>query len=569
MARRRAPGAVALGPAGGVPFTGMNSAAAGALVGPGQATTCQNCDFADGTLRGMYGGGTTVATLAASKQHVHYENALGWVAQTEDSWHLYDSKGDGGYYSFFNDGSSVYYSNGTRQKQVMGLAAPGSAATQNTGGGTARYFRYTYTTDGSTYAPMESNPSTASASLSATIVEVTGTTNAQVAKIYLYATVDATSSAGPYYKVGEANNPGTATAVNITPDVATSTSATRLDWESQGRKTQAYYDFDHAPAPGVNTIGSSLHAAVATGSSIAPCSGILFYGIANYLMWSQAGYPWYVPGLNAFNAGGYIEAIVTSQAVTYVLTRREIYVVTGYDDQELTIQRSDSPFGTTYGQSACITPYGLVFQAEAGLALFDGNTSRVITADILAPTELYGRQFASAWRDGQLLMVSQNDSNGGYVVDFSRFPELVVTKHNLGTRAITQALAHPSSTHDEGTYICMWSDGTVKKWHPRQRGNVSGASAQAWSWTSGRLDGGKPNAVKHFRRIWVEASGTISIAVKCWTNAATQVGSTQTVTGNTWLSATFVGDYLTLEVSSSDGTGVVYGVKVEYEAAGG
>ncbi|MEK9725096.1 MAG: hypothetical protein VW405_16660 [Rhodospirillaceae bacterium] len=548
-----------------MPFTGMNSAIAGGMIPPGQATTCTNCDFADGTLRGMYGGGTTVTTLAASKQHLHYEHNLGWVAQTEDSWHLYDSKASSGYYSFFNDGSTVYYSNATRQKQAMGLAAPGSAPTAGSGTPTtpARYFRYTYTTQRvpSTYAPMESNPSSA-ARLTTATVNVTASGSAQVDGIKLYASTGDTD--GPYYLVGTFANTTTA----VTPSDPTSTTASRLDFELNGRKTQAYYDFDHSPAPGVNTIGSAFHAAVATGTSVAPCSGILFYGVNNYLMWSQAGYPWYVPALNAFNAGGYIEGIVTSQAITYVLTRREIYVVTGYDDQDLTIQRSDSPFGTTYGQSACMTPYGLVFQAETGLALFDGNTSRIITADVLAPTELYGQQLASVWRDGQLLMVSQNDGNGGYVIDFSRGPDaLVVTKHNLDTRAITQALAHPSATHDEGTYICTWTDGYVKKWHPRQRGNVSGASAQAWTWVSGRLGGEAPNALKYFRQIRVEASGTISLDVKCYNNAATQVGSTCTVTGDSWLPGNFVGDYLTITATSSDGSGVLYGITVEAEVA--
>ena len=74
--------------------------------------------------------------------------------------------------------------------------------------------------------------------------------------------------------------------------------------------------------------------------------------------------------------------------------------------------------------------------------------------------------------------------------------------------------------------------------------------------------------MKYFQKIRIEASGTISVAVKCWTNATTQVGSTTTVTGDSWLPANFIGDYLTIEATSSDGTGIVYGITVDSEVLG-
>src|SRR5574343_15673 len=127
------------------------------LVGPGEATSATNVDTREGVIKALYGPGSTVSALSASKQHLHYEDNLGWYDATEDSWHTYDSKGNGGTYSFFNVGSTPYYSNGTSHQKALGLTAPGSATTQTTGGGTARYFRYTYGTNGTTYAPMESN----------------------------------------------------------------------------------------------------------------------------------------------------------------------------------------------------------------------------------------------------------------------------------------------------------------------------------------------------------------------------------------------------------------------------
>ena len=167
------------------------------------------------------------------------------------------------------------------------------------------------------------------------------------------------------------------------------------------------------------------------------------------------------------------------------------------------------------------------------------------------------------WAEDQLLLVSQSDSSGGYVLDFSAgLDGLRITTHNLPVRAITKADAFTTPA----TYVATFAAGLVGRWSPRQRANVGGASALAWSWTTGKMDAGMPTAPKRFVRLWVEASGTISIAVTAGNNANTTVGTT-TLTGSDWLPASWgLVDWLQLAITSSDGTGIVHGIEVEYEA---
>lgn len=570
MARGWKPGRIRLGPAAGVPFTGMNTSRAITLLGPGEAATCNDVDLTDGTLRGLYGPGTAVTTLSASSLHLRYEDAASsnWKDGTSKRFALTDtiSAGTGYRFSFYADPTPgvLRYSNGDVTNIWAGIGAPSTAPTEDAASGTTSYrsYRYTYYTNrtGDTYQEIESNPSSSVRTTKAKI-NVTASSDTGVDGIRVYATNGDTS--GPYYLTDTFAN----TTASVTPS-ATSTSATLLDWELSGVGTNATYIYDHAPAPSPNIISNSLHVANLPGS-ILPCSGILFVavGSSGILQWSETGHPWYFPYANGFRCDGKIEAIVTDQATTYVFTAASIYVITGVDDEELNFQRVTAtlPITQNAGLSAVPTPHGVVYQCDSGLALFDGHASRLITSGVLSTTDFYGKTYACAWRDDQLIMLSQSDSNGGYVVDFSTFPALKVTKHDVGARALTQATAYATAP---GTYVEIYSSGAVKRWHPRWRDGVSGAAAQAWTWTSGALDAGSPIAAKRFVRIWVESSGTISIAAKCYTNAATQVGSTCTLTGSQWLPANFIGDYLQLTITSSDGTGVVYGLTVDVEVMG-
>lgn len=553
MARAPRKGKLTLGPF----LRGLNTAKSANRLDPDEATVCQNVDLTDGTLRGMYGMGTTVATLGASQYHVHYEDGLSWVGDPSYQFHTYDTVygSSGKRYSFYTLASKSAYANGSVTAKKLGIDAPSTAPTAGTGSTTARYYRYTYITNrvGTSYSPMESNPSSATR-CTTTTVGVTASADAAVDGIRMYASDGDT--AGPYYLTDTFAN----TTTSVTPS-ATSTTATLLSWELAGRDSNATYIDDHSPAATPNTMSSALHTAFLPGS-ILPCSGILFIGVGSTLLWSEVGYPWYFPYYNSWLSDSYIEAIVTDQATTYVLTETSIFVITGTDDEQLNFTRSRSPFGTVWGHSAVMTPYGMMFQAEGGIALFDGNTARIITDGILAASDLT-KNYQAVWHDNQLLLVSQSDSSGGYVLDFTRGLEAIqVATHNLPCRAITKANAFTTP----GTYVAKFSDGVTGRWSPRQRANVTGASALAWSWTTGKMDAGMPTAPKRFVRLWVEATGTISITATAGNNANTTVG-TATITGSDWLPASWgLVDWLQLAITSSDGTGIVHGIEVEYEA---
>lgn len=552
-------GTIVLGPF----LRGLNTAKSADRLALDEATVCQNVDLTDGTLRGLYGQGTTVKTVGASQYHIHYEDGLDWASDASYQFHCYDTVygTSGKRYSFYTLASKSAYANGSVTAKKLGIDAPSTAPTAGTGSTTARYYRYTYITNrvGTTYSPMESNPSTAVRATTTTI-NVTASADAAVDGIRMYASDGDT--AGPYYLTDTFANTTTA----VTPS-ATNTASTLLSWEAGGRDTNATYIDDHSPAATPNTMSSALHTAALPGS-ILPCTGILFIGIGSTLMWSEVGYPWYFPTTNGFLIDSYIECIVTDQATTYVLTETGIFVITGTDDESLNFQRSRSYMGTVWGHSAVMTPYGLMFQAPQGIALFDGNSSRIITDGRIAPADLT-KNYAAVWAEDQLLLVSQSDSSGGYVLDFSGgLDGLRITTHNLACRAITKADAFTTPA----VYVATFADGLVGRWSPKQRANVSGASPQAWSWTTGKIGAAQvknapPGAPMYVTRIFPELSGDVSISVRAGKDANTTIG-TQVVTGDSWLPAAWGQvEWVELTISSAGGAGVLKGIEIEYEVA--
>lgn len=549
-------------------FSGLNTAKDPQALALDEAAACLNVDVSNGTLRGLYGPGTTVATVGGSKKHVHYEDGLSWYSNADPQFHCYDATYPftGRRYSFYTRASggsgTAGYANGSVSDKWLGIGAPGSAPTAGTGSASARWYRYTYITNraSTSNAPMESNPSS-TARLTTTTVNVTASADAAVDGIRMYASDGDVN--GPYYLTDTFTNTTTA----VTPS-ATNVTATPLSWEIGGRNTNATYIDDHQPAPSPNTISSALHTAFdVSGNDLLPCSGILFAGIGSQLQWSQAGYPWYWPYYNFKRFDSYIECIVTDQATTYILTDTNVYSVTGTNDEGMNFQRSRATMGTTWGHSAVMTPYGLVFQAEGGIALFDGNTAHIITADVLAPSDLT-KNYAAVWWDNQLLLVSQSDSSGGYVLDFSKFPDVRITTHNIAARAITRADAYTTP----GPFVATWADGYVGPWRPRQRGNVGGASPLPWSWKTGKVGsaqiaGASPGRPFYAPRIWVDGTGDVSISVRAGRGDDTTIG-TQVVTGDSWLPGSWGEvDWLELTISSAGGAGVLRGLEIEYEVA--
>lgn len=557
--RRPRAGRIALGPF----LRGLNTAKDPQMLALDEATACLNVDLSNGTMRGLYGLGTAVANVGASKLHIHYEDGLSWNSNANAQFHCYDSifPASGKRYSFYTDGGVAKYANGTVSDKWLGVAPPTVTPTAGTGSASARYYRYTYITNrvSTSYAPIESNPSSA-ARLTTTTVGVTASADAAVDGIRMYASDG--DSAGPYYLTDTFANTTTA----VTPS-ATNTSATPLSWELGGRDDNATYIDDHSPAPTPNTMSSALHSAYVPGSAILPASGILLLGVGSTLYWSEVGYPWYSPNTNGWLCDSYIEGIVTDQATTYVLTETGIFVVTGTNDEALNIQRSRSYMGTTWGHSAVMTPFGLVFQTAAGIAIFDGNSSRILTEGILAASDLT-KNYAAVWWDNQLMLTSQSDSSGGYLLDFSRYPEVRATKHNIASRAITRADAYSTP----GPYLANYTTGDIGPWRPRQRGNVGGAAPLPWSWTTGKigaaqLGGESPGRPFYAPRIWVDGTGDVSISVRAGRADDTTIG-TQVVTGDSWLpSAWGEVDWLELTISSAGGAGVLRGVEIEYEVA--
>lgn len=528
------------------------------------------------------------------------------------------------------DGAVLWSDGYGASSPFLGIPAPVISAAVNGASGGARRFRVTFRVVASGFdrpgrgvskseyyqypAVYESNPNTYAVFAPGAGVTVSGLTNGPAAYIELSNFVGGTltidspaalatpalsgmlwevaiyatpigNTSGPYlyYDRATFTPPAAVTTTAFTNPSGRETSLI-LAWDAYGSPGNQLFKDDFSPAPfNASTLASSLvvisdglhTVADTTGAGQAgalPVAGILFGATANKLCWSRLGYPWQWPLANTSPIVN-IQAIVNNGATTYVGTTLGWYVVTGTDDQALTIS---GPFGKDgvadqAGASATLTPFGVLFLGRRGMCLFDGNSTQLLHEINTHPANGYGSlsgiKYPQVYTNTNFACRFGIYSDDLYMADLGygctlianldSWPKVAVTYQNsASTRGIQPAYLAILSSQMGGTgtdvppaVVTSYGDGfsganssaTLVVWSPRK--NLSGATSTEYMYMearSQRIDLGQPGYRKKFKRAQVRASGGFTITFTAGRDVSTTVAThTTTVAGDQWLPAAF------------------------------
>lgn len=263
-------------------------------------------------------------------------------------------------------------------------------------------------------------------------------------------------------------------------------------------------------------------------------------------------------------SGGYIAKVTQAGVVSTVYssittynygiaihpTTGDMYVGIDYGSSPTYIKK----LSTSGDLTSVITVNGLtgarlLFDAVGNLYLFGGTsgiykvspslTSSVYTASNFPATYISGDTYGNLYGvvGGDALIKSIGTSAAHTIATFY-----------TGSSTISGIAISP--TND---IYCFVGNALYKA--PSTTPSTSGVLA--WSWTTGNLGFGDNTKRKTWSRIFVEASGTISIGV--YVDGTLKA----TVTGSSWLPDTCSGYLLKLIISSSDGTGVLSSVEIQ------
>lgn len=566
---------------------GMNTYKTPRALGPAEATTSTGVDYANGSLKGFYGPGTSIKTgLGGGDYFIHLldiDNT--WLTSQYREFACQDGTiTNGSPVSYYTNvaGSSTpkMYAGANIAGKTLGRAAPSAPTLTAGSGGIARSYKITscaYYAD--LNVTVESNPCTAVNSANATVTLNFTAVPANTTNITytnrIYASNSATQT-DPYYLIGTAttgattwNDTNTAWTLPLTP----------LNWQSGGGPKVATYLYDHGMPPNLTIMANTLMGVpavpVVSISGESPRGGILFGAIGSRLYWSMTGYPWYWPSLNAEELDDLIEAIVVDRASAYVLTRSGIYVISGVSDTALTISKSRAPHGCTRygGTAAAMTPYGVIYPCREGLAIFDGQTSRILTTGVLSSGFLPSGSapiipMMGAYQDDLYIIGSTYGGNGGLFVDLSAYPRIRVSiadKFSGGSNGISAfcIVKTPVTTNGFPGLHVEDGSGNIKPWWPRF--SRVGGSLDAWTHTTGYLDCGMPTRKKKWFRAWVPVgAGSVSVVLNAYNWPATLTG-TATITASGFLPSTLIGDYLQAVITAGSGATVLHPIRLDYE----
>lgn len=438
----------------------------------------------------------------------------------------------------------------------------------------------------------------------------------------VYATPPGNTS-GPYLfcdRVTGILPAGATTTAFAAPSAATYDSNLILSWDDYGSPGNQLFVNDNSPAPHdpatytstIEILSDGFHTvADTTGSGAAgalPVPGILFAATATELRWSRVGYPWCWPLANSVPIRN-IQAIVNNGPTTYVGTTLGWYVVTGTDDQNLSIAGPFANDGIAEGagRSAVLTPRGVLYLGRRGLCVFDGNTSTLLHEITTHPANEWGGAGRNYWPSSLTatgytgfaclfglffdnLYISDLGAGSRIIAALDDWPVVKVTYANSdNTRPglATAYLAQDSRQTQTATLVsevppapmasldvAITGAGSLNMsmWSPRR--GVASPNTNGymyWQAVSQRIDLGEPGQRKKLKRVSVRGDGAFSITVRAGRGISSVVAAfTTTTSGLQWLPATMDWvDWVQVEITSGDvntgtgGTGVVESVDIE------
>lgn len=605
------------------PFSnGLNTAVDKGLVSPEYAVIARGVDVADGTLRGAFTEGAEVdrygdsmySPFPTGQKFFWFTRVLGWIfSEYPDYGCNNDSLFTGmwaatpshRHYTTQKTGDQEaswpwYY---VRNSQFrLGMRSQHDV-TPGASSATTRGLRTYAVTLYQPVTALESNPTQRTASVksgaSLTGLPTAPTDGSEWSQTYvgniwrrIYATREGDPNGDLYYYDTITNN--TATTYTDTggrtndggldlpfhPVAYDVDDTMRLNWGYGGSIDNEAMLYDHAPAPNLTVMAEDLMSIGDDGDA-----GVLFGAEKSIIRWSHIGKQWAWPEIFQHNLNDYCEALVYWQGTMYAFTAAGVWAFSGAADFAIQPVKTGAAFGIRqgFGRTAKVTPFGIMFLAREGLALFDGASARIISASALSPSEFlpgvatYGN---AAFFDGFYLLNLWGQSKV-IAVDLRRGLEgMSFTQSALDPADlhVTPFVGSTAGTETPGLYVLGNTSTEIRSWRPADQSTDRYGD---WQWKTGALSGGHPGKMK--RLGWIRAdydlpAGSLALSI---TTSDDVDGTLRAHTYTTTLSSSarsvykrlpaHVGRYITIEINADSAPdALIRGVTIEgtvYDAA--
>jgi hypothetical protein len=440
---------------------GLNNRKAPHLLEANEGQIVKNVDLRDGMLRPLRDLGTTTKTfsgLSRNYKWIWYAAGSRWLGADQYRYALND--GAKTYFTVPGSAPRIHETAGSSyfQEHRMGVTPPTTINWSLGGGGVFLKGSYTYAVTYETYDGLESNPPGYPLNLRFDTYDSWGvdlTIYASLDKRVIRANIYRSELNGAvlYYAGSvEAKNFGTANNFvdRTIPDTALD-KLRPLTWGTGGSNiTGSAISSDHGVPPVLSILSNTLHSI--NDSTGVSGSGILFGAVGSTVRWSALGYPEYWPEVNFFNAGENVESIISWAGSTYIFTSNQVYIASGYSDDEISIKKSLASIGIYPGMGHLtkLTPKGVMYLSREGLTIFDSANSVVISSgklsrSFLDPTQKTF-QAAAYYQDKYYLFCESSGVGETIIADFKDGLENLrfsTTTHNIKT-AVTANFTEPA-----------------------------------------------------------------------------------------------------------------------------
>jgi hypothetical protein len=561
------------------PFVaGLNQVQDPRLLPPNVAVTAINCELRSGALRPIASPGTkqTLALAAPSlPTGGTADNGFQWMflANTYPVW-VAAKQPQHGCLDTLSMGyvTDILASGTVKEPRIlaggnsrpMGVIAPTSLAlaSNGTSGGPASYAVTFTTLDG-----LESNPYPV---LSATPIGCTLNVGSvwtlplgvvsRVSTRKIYRT-DINDTTGNLYLIATvADNTSTSFTDTGYPLVAT----VRLKWSPGGAITDDVLTYDHSPWGPALVISDYIHGANPGVANVGV--GIFFAtdSTGYTVIWSPSGSPQYCPTdvQNRQAVPEQVQALRTHGYQTLAFMPNSIWSFSGVADYSMNRARTDAERGVRMGcgQTVRRCPWGVLFLAKEGVALYSNNAAPVITLGVLDPACLAGLTINGAsFYNGVYFLFH---TTGTILLDMRDYPGQlrVLTSDQVIRCGWVNPYSLIDTSYDPGLFVALDSEqpafggtGYVREWSLTEA--LAGAAPLAVTWTTPPLTWGQPTRLKQWTKLRLQGTGTVTIQIFRDDEAAPRVNRVVVLdtTPFIWLGRGFRARSLKITVTSTAG----------------
>jgi hypothetical protein len=520
------------------PFSGgLNTVADPEVVLPTHGVRVVGAELYAGILRGMWGPGTAIATLAVGQSFIHYHRGIGWLVASAYSlvgrinWACRDADDATGnavsYVTQYQPSGAtlapLVYRGAT--SFPMGLAPPVTYATATDGAGGQVTHVYTYVVEEGGINVLESNPLAKTpgelvrhASGGVVTMLDPAPDDARITHKYLYANKDGDPTGIWYYLGKVAKGVPTLNTAGLVVNTSLP-----MNWNYGGNVSDPVASSDHRPLPLVEVFSDSLHGG--SNNIDGNQSGTLFYAYGNIVGWCMTGRSQYAPVKNQWRLDTLVQAMISRGYQTFVFIETATWMFSGVNDTVIEANKVQTAHRIRVGQgkTAISTPYGILFLAREGIVLFDGVKTEVITASVMDANMFLAYDFwqASYYDNMYFIGSNSNDALGPitYAVDLRNLPEILVTRLTVPINT-AQVLPYLAGGPTPGLYVYEGTGGTIKPWRPLEKNAVAGAVRQPVTWRMGKASVTvqhqyqsmlHPNREKESHKVRLDGTGPVTL----------------------------------------------------------